>query len=298
MRAAGWFLLAIGGTLLAAALLAWPVFQIAHALWPEFAFHRIVTRFWQLLMLAGVALCIWRLGLRGRADWGWGASRARFLREATLGLAAGLATMLPIAVVLAALAIREWRPALELAPLASELAAGAMTGLAVALLEETFFRGLMYRGVERESGASTAIAITALVYAAVHFLGRTHIPVEELGWGSGLELLAVALDRFTAPSAIADAFVTLLVVGLVLGSVRRFTGSIAACIGLHMGWVWVIQSTLDLTVLDPGARHAWLVSGYDGFTGWLVAAWGALLLGLLWLLRRRISPADAPVSWS
>lgn len=294
MRAAGWFLLAIGGTLLAAALFAWPVFQLAHALWPDFAFHRVITRFWQLLMLAGIALCIWRLGLRGRVDWGWGAPRARFLREATLGLAAGVATMLPIAVALAALAIREWQPALELAPLAGEIAAGALTGLAVALLEETFFRGLMYRGIERESGATAAIAITALVYAAVHFLGRTQIPSDQLGWGSGLALLAGALERFAAPLAIADAFVTLLVVGLVLGSVRRLTGSIAACIGLHMGWVWVIQSTLDLTVLDPGARQAWLVSDYDGFTGWLVAAWGAMILGLLWLLRRRISPAGAP----
>ena len=262
MRAAGWFLLAIGGTLLSAALLAWPVFQLVHALWPDPVFHRVVTRFWQLLMLAGIALGIWRLGLRGRADWGWGAPRARFLREATLGLAAGIATMLPIAVMLGALAIREWRPALELAPLAGELAAGALTGLAVALLEETFFRGLMYRGIERESGATTAIAITALVYAAVHFLGRTHIPPDQLGWSSGLALLAGEIERIAAPLAIADAFVTLLVVGLVLGSVRRFTGSIAACIGLHMGWVWVIRATLDSRSGRPlhAGRHSSVIT--------------------------------------
>lgn len=292
MRAAGWFLLAIGGTLLAAALLAWPVYQLAQAWWPEVAFHRVVTRFWQLLMLAGIALCVWRLGLRGRADWGYGAPRPRFLRETALGLAAGLAMALPIALALVLLGVRLWQPAPDPAELVGDLASDLATALAVALLEETFFRGLMYRGIERESGATVAIALTALMYAAVHFLGRTPIPAAELDWGSGLVLLAGALDRFAAPLTIADAFATLLVVGLLLGSVRRWTGSIGACIGLHLGWVWVIQATLDLTALDPEARQAALVSSYDGFTGWLVTGWGALVLVLLWLLRRRLSPGQ------
>ncbi len=55
MRALAWFLAAIFGTLLLAALLAWPVWQFAHAMGPEWPFHRVVSRFWQLLLLAGTA---------------------------------------------------------------------------------------------------------------------------------------------------------------------------------------------------------------------------------------------------
>ncbi|MBM5811894.1 MAG: CPBP family intramembrane metalloprotease [Gammaproteobacteria bacterium] len=290
MRAAGWFLLAIGGTLLAAALLAWPVFELAHAAWPELAFHRVVTRFWQLLMLGGIALCVWRLGLRGRADWGYGAPRPRFLREAASGLAAGLAMALPAAGALVLLGVRQWLPAPDAGELLGDLGSDLATALAVALLEETFFRGLMYRGIERESGATAAIVLTSIVYAAVHFLGRTPIAAAEVDWGSGLVLLAGALDRFASPLEIADAFATLLVVGLLLGAVRHRTGSIGACFGLHLAWVWVIQATLDVTALDPESRQAALVSSYDGFTGWLVAGWAALMLIGLWLLRRRINP--------
>ena len=40
MRAVGWFLAAILGTLLLAALLACPVWQFAHALAPDWPFHK------------------------------------------------------------------------------------------------------------------------------------------------------------------------------------------------------------------------------------------------------------------
>ena len=71
-------------------------------------------------------------------------------------------------------------------------------------------------------------------------------------------------------------------VGLMLAFVRRRTGAIAACIGLHMGWVWVIKSTLAVSREVEPSAYAHLVSRFDGYTGWLVAAWAALLLLLAW----------------
>lgn len=282
MRAALWFLAAILGTLLLAALLAWPVWQVAQALQPEWPFHRVVSRFWQLLLLAGLVLAVRRLGLQDREDWGYGLARSRFMRHLCAGLAIGLATMLPMTFAMQALGLLELRPDFSATLLLNGIASGALTGLAVAIVEETFFRGLMFRAVFRESGLAAALGSTALLYSAIHFLARARIPHAQIGWDSGIALLGSAFSRFAAPSAFVDSFVTLLLVGLLLGLVRHRTGSIAAGIGLHIGWVWVIKSTTSVTDLDAGARWSFLVGPFDGYTGWLVAGWAALMLAVAW----------------
>ena len=285
MRAVGWFLAAIVGTLLLAALAAWPVYQLAHALQPDWQFNKVVGRLWQLLMLAGIVVAVRRLGLRGRADWGYGLPRARFLRQAGAGFAFGIATMLPMALVIVALGIRNPLPDFDAAMLVSGIAAGALTGLIVAFVEETFFRGLMFRAVLRDSGPAIAIWSTAILYAAIHFFARVKIPHAEVHWNSGIALLGAALARFADPASIASAFITLAMVGLLLGLVRHWTGSIAAGIGLHMGWVCVIKATSAVTRHDAAAPWSFLVSDFDGFTGWLVAGWSCAILLLLLRLR-------------
>jgi len=282
MRAALWFLAAILGTLLLAALLAWPIWQIAHAIQPEWPFHKVVSRFWQLLLLVGLALAVRRLGLQSREDWGYGVARRHFTRQVLAGLAIGLATMLPMTIAMQALGLLVLRPDFSATLLLDGIAAGALTGLAVAIVEETFFRGLMFRAVFRESGVAAALWSTALLYSAIHFLARARMPQAGIGWDSGIALLGSAFSRFADPASIADSFVTLVLVGLMLGLVRHRTGSIAAGIGLHMGWVWVIKSTTSVTDLDAGARGSFLVSSFDGYTGWLVAGWAALMLAVVY----------------
>lgn len=282
MRALAWFLAAIFGTLLAAALLAWPVWQLAQAAGLEFAFHRVVSRFWQLLLLAGLLLALRRLRLRGREDWGYGLPRPEFLRQAGLGLVAGIATMLPMTIAMLVSGILAPRAGLDAAMVLEAITVGLLAGLAVAVVEETFFRGLMFRAVSRESGFAFTAWTTALVYAAIHFFARTKIPADEVAWDSGFRLLAGALAHFTNPLPVLGSFVTLLFVGLLLAGVRERTGAIAACIGLHMGWVCVIKATKSLTHVNADAAWAFLVGPFDGYTGWLVAGWAALLVVLAW----------------
>ena len=159
---------------------------------------------------------------------------------------------------------------------------GLLAGSRVAIVEETFFRGLMFRAVSREAGFTTAAWATALVYAAIHFFARAKIPADEVGWDSGLRLLGGALAHFSNPLPIADSFVTLLLVGLLLAFVRHRTGAIAAGIGLHMGWVAVIKTTTGITRINEDTALSFLIGGFDGYTGWLVAGWAALLLALAW----------------
>ena len=109
MRATLAFIAAIFGTMFLAALLAYPVWLGVHALVPEWAFQGIVGRFWQLLLLIGILLAKRRLGLRGRADWGWGLPRPVFLRQAGAGFAIGVATMLPMTIAMFAFGILRLR---------------------------------------------------------------------------------------------------------------------------------------------------------------------------------------------
>ncbi len=282
MRPVTGFLAAIFGTLLLAALLAWPAWLLAHALVPEWPFHRVVSRFWQFLLLIGTVLAVRRLGLRSLADWGYGLPRGRFLRHAGSGLAIGVATMLPMTLAMLAMGILSVRTGLDASILLQALLNGLLAGFGVAIVEETYFRGLMYRAVSRESGFTAAAWSTALVYSAIHFLTRAKIPANEVDWGSGLKLLGDALAHFSDPLPIADSFVTLVLVGLMLAFVRRRTDAIAACIGLHMGWVTVIKVTTAVTRVNEDAAGSFLVGNFDGYTGWLVAGWASLLIAIAW----------------
>ena len=64
----------------------------------------------------------------------------------------------------------------------------------------------------------------------------------------------------------------------MLALVRHRTGGIAAGFGLHMGWVCVIKATNWSTVPAEDSRWSFLVGSFDGYTGWLVAGWAALML--------------------
>lgn len=295
MRAALGFVGVIFGTLLLAALLGWPAWNIVHALEPDWPFHRVVSRLWQLVLLAALLVAMRTLRLRGRADWGYGLPRPAFLRQFAAGLAIGVATMLPMTIAMHALGLHVLRPEFDAALLAVAVLEGAAIGLAVAVVEETFFRGLMYRAIERESGFATAAWCTALIYASIHFFARVKVPAEEVAWDSGFRLLAGALTNFTHPLTIIDSFVTLTLVGLLLAMVRRRTGAIAACIGLHMGWVCVIKASLGVGIEAEPSPIPQLVSRFDGYTGWLVAGWAAVLIAVAsWRGWLRGTPAPAP----
>jgi hypothetical protein len=270
-------------TLAAATVLAWPGYSL---LAPHFdvRFHRVASRIWMLLLLAGFVLVARRLGVADRASLGYGLPRRDFLRELLVALGLGVLTMTPIVGAMFALGLRELRPELALhgATIASLLAQGLATGLTVALVEETFLRGAMHSGVQRESGAVAAVLLISVLYAATHFLASHRIPPDQLGPGSGVALLAGSLRAFAHPLGIADAFLCLAAVGVLLGIVRTLTGHVAACIGLHAGWVWVIQFVRESSRPVANQPLGWLVSDFDGVVGWLVLAWtvviGALLL--------------------
>jgi membrane protease YdiL (CAAX protease family) len=284
MRAFGCFLLLFAAALAVVALGSYPVWSLLHPYF-DFPFHRIAERIGMLALAGGFILIARRLGLADRASLGYGLPRRGFVREMCLGLALGVATMLVIVAAMSALGLLEWSQAaggMGAGALARLSIASLSSGLAVAFIEETFLRGAMYTAIERESGARAAVLLTALLYAATHFFGKARIPAADVTPWSALALLGQSLQAFAHFGGIVDAFLALLAVGVVLALVRQATGNIAACIGLHAGWVWVMLVAHELAAPARGAPWAFLLSRFDGFVGWLVLAWTALLAVPLW----------------
>ena len=283
MRAFAWFLGLTALALAAIAVFAYPAWMLLHPFF-DFPFHRVGERIGMLALLVGFLLVARRLRLADRASLGYGLPRRAFLRETSLGLALGVASMLAVVGLMTALGLLDWRPAAGLTgmDLLRLVALRAGSGLAVAFIEETFLRGAMHTAIERESGTRLAVLLTALLYAATHFLASYHIAPGQVTSSSGLELLAGTLHSWAQPAGIADAFLALLAVGVVLGMVRAATGNIAACIGLHAGWVWVMLVAHELTRPRSTAPLSFLLSRFDGFVGWLVLGWTVLLAVPLW----------------
>jgi membrane protease YdiL (CAAX protease family) len=249
-----------------------------------------------LALALGFVLTARRLGLADRVSLGYGVPRAVFAREALLGFALGTVSMALIVAVMVALGLRSWRtPALDAGALLHIAGSGLLRGIAVALIEETFLRGAMFSGIARESGPRLAVILTSLVYAASHFFASYHIAADQVSWRSGLDLLAGALHLFAHPLAIADAFLCLTAVGVVLALVRALTGHIGACLGLHASWVWVIAFVRDTSVPNPASSLSFLLSSFDGVVGWLVLAWTIIIGGLLYAFYARRARRDRSI---
>jgi membrane protease YdiL (CAAX protease family) len=288
MRAFAWFM---GMFLVGFAVMAgvtYPAWLLVHPHldWP---FHRIGGRIGQVVLLVCLVLLARRLRVADRASWGYGLPRKDFLRELVKALGLGLATMVPIIIVMAILGLRVWKggTAPDAALLAKLTLRGFATGMVVAMIEETFLRGAMFTAIARESGARLAILLTAIVYAATHFFVSFRIPADAVTAMSGIDLVTGTLDRFSDPfgmrdpqQAIFDAFLCLFAVGVLLAAVRAATGHIAACIGLHAGWVWVITFVRETSQPNEAHPLRFLLSQFDGLVGWLVLAW-TVVIGLI-----------------
>jgi membrane protease YdiL (CAAX protease family) len=266
------------------AILGYPAWLLIAPLLDHPKFHRIASRIGMLLLVVGFVLVARRLKVADRQSMGFGLPMGKFAVEVGKATALGALLMLPALATMIAFDLRD-RVGVPLDAVAwIRLAiSGIVTGLTVALIEETFLRGAMQSAITRESGARLAIVLTSLVYAATHFIGGYRVAPADVRPGSGFDLLAHALSDFAHPLGFLDAFVCLVGVGIILGIVRHLTGNIAASIGLHTGWVAVIYVVRDTSERSQTGPATWLLSDYDGFIGWMVFVW-IIVLGFV--LRR------------
>jgi membrane protease YdiL (CAAX protease family) len=278
MRAFALFFTLMIAALAAIAVFSYPVWVLLHPHF-NFPFHRMGERIGMLALAIGFVLVARRAKLSDKRSLGYGLPRRLFVREMAIGLATGVVTMLIVVAIMTVLGLLDWSDAARLdgAGFAKLIVQRLLSGLAVAFIEETFLRGAMFTAIDRESGTRAAILLTAVIYSATHFFASYHIAPDQVTSSSGMTLLAGTLNLFSHPLAIADAFLCLFAVGVVLAMIRASTGNIAACLGLHAGWVWVMLVVHELTKPVRDQPLSFLLSHFDGFVGWLVLAWTILL---------------------
>jgi membrane protease YdiL (CAAX protease family) len=278
------FVLLMAASLIAAAAVTYPAWLLVSMVSVE-PVHRVMNRLAMLFALIGLIMLTRRLGLADREALGYGVRRSIFGKQLIVGWLVGFALMTPLVTLLLGLDIRELRSTAMTSLRA--LPTALLSGLAVAFIEETFFRGALFTAVRRQSGALAAILASSLLYAAVHFLGgKLSIAAQDVSWEDGFVVLSRLFERYANPIALMDSFSALFALGCFLALVRARTGAIAATIGLHAAGVTTIALLRDQTRVQRATEYSYLVGNYDGVIGWGAAIWFALIIAaFLWFGR-------------
>jgi CAAX protease family protein len=295
MRAFAWFIGVLLFTGIVGGALAFPAYELTST-FANFPFHRVAGRIAMLVLAAALVwLCV-HLHLTSKRDLGYGLPRRRFIVVSLLFATIGMATAGIGAAFLLLTHLRVGAPDFipGVAGFARIFLVGVASGFSVALLEETVFRGFLHTAIERESGPWVAVLLTAPLFAVLHFVAKVRIPADELSWGSGFDLLLRSFAPLGTPALVADAFLSWLIVGLILSLTRVLTGNIAVAIGLHAGWVIVLRMLQEATMSGDSPAYAAWVGRFDGLLGYWLLPWGAALAAALWVTRARwVPPARA-----
>ena len=237
------------GTLLLGALLAPPLFWAGHALGTHVHALRWLAatdfqRYFDRAMFLAALLLLWPavralrvntgrdLGLRPDPRPAW---------HAALGF-------VPAAGLLWALGLILWRAGVYTPrPGASSpgaLAGSLLTAAAVGVAEEAFFRGALQGLVARTARPGAALVSVAAIFAVLHFLkppehAADHAAVTSL---SGFVFLPKCFWQWGDARLVLGGFLTLFLVGLVLGWARGRTRALWLPFGLHAGWVFGLKT--------------------------------------------------------
>ena len=213
------------------------------------------------------------------------------VRDITGGLLCGVLSLVILNGVLLLLGARLIEPEMGPAMLLLKTVLYLLQALALALLEESLFRGLLHGRLRATFGPTVAIILGSTIFAVSHFLRPPKSRPPEAWWDTMPACFAGLGEMFTLRWR---EVVGLLLVGLILAIVREGRRTIFLAMGIHAGWVWV-RFTSNKTLEDVDERineDLWLLGTkrlYDGLLGW-----AALLftLALIWWLRVRAAKRE------
>jgi membrane protease YdiL (CAAX protease family) len=198
-----------------------------HETWLQVAQKPILLLVAQFMIYAVVAACMVML-VEGKYHVAfWQAIRWNWPQSGWKWLALGGATLIVLGMLESLLPMPKDTPFQHLFDRPRDAYVIAIIAITFApLLEELFFRGLMYPVLARRMGAAWAVTLTALPF------GLIHLP--QYGWAWGAALVIV-------------------LVGVVCGVVRAVTRSVGASVLVHVGYNGT--QMLIAVVVTHGFRH-------------------------------------------
>tara|TARA_R110000782_G_scaffold160186_1_gene252232 strand:- start:1006 stop:1884 length:879 start_codon:yes stop_codon:yes gene_type:complete len=240
------------------------------------------------LIISGVYLQLYN-SLSFKA-FGYSGKSLKFLNSMFNGFIYGMIIMLIIEVLLLLLGIHEidTNRSITMASIAERIAKALLAGLLIGLVEESIFRGALFTGLYKQTGAVITVFFSSLVYSTVHFIRYRDLPADtDISWLTGISMMPEAFRRFHEWS-IVDYFLTLFIFGVLLGLLRLKHRGIAACIGVHAGIVMLIKLADYFTNRTHNSNYDYMVSQYNSTFGWISFA-VILLFTVFYLLKLNAS---------
>ncbi len=258
---------------------AWTLISATDALAPQdpIPFSRIFNR---LFMISGVLLffvCRSLLKIESPAQLGL-MPRTQAARDVVNGLVLALGSMLALGLIMSLADVYQSFFRLSLSATVEQSVKAILTGFTVGLLEEIFFRGIIFRGLLEDWKPLPAFLVANLFYSALHFVkpGEKYFltGVEPL---AGFRHLFSTFAPFFEPAEIAPGLIGLLLIGIVLSYAFARTGTLYLSIGLHAGWV-IAMKTVRVFGDYRAENLGWLFGSSDPKIVSGVVTWAGIIL--------------------
>ena len=241
MKDAVRLLVYFAATILFGALLAPVLFWAAQSLGARSLFSFLANfdfeTFFHRALLVAAVLLLWPLlrstHLRNLSDVDL-RRNGRWAGDLAAGFLFAAVPLLCCGALLLALHIFSLRVAINWASLAKIIG----TSIAVPLIEEAFFRGLILGILLRSGRTKMSIFVTSALFSIVHFLKAPSRTSAIVTWTSGFNSIAHSFSQFSNPMMVAASFTTLFLIGWILADARVVTRSLWLSIGLHAGWIF------------------------------------------------------------
>jgi membrane protease YdiL (CAAX protease family) len=154
-------------------------------------------------------------------------------------------------------------------------------GLSVGVLEEIFFRAILFKGLLEDGKPARAFIIVNLFYSAVHFVkpGERYF-LDQLDPAAGFRHLLSTFAPFLEPTSILPGAGGLFLTGVVLSYAYARTKTLYLAIGLHSGWIFGLKT---IRVFGHYEREdlGWIFGSTSPRIVSGVAAWiGIMLVGI------------------
>ncbi len=164
-----------------------------------------------------------------------------------------------------------------------------LSGVAVGLLEEIVFRGLVFKMFYTAMSPVAAVVASSAFFAVLHFkasdLVFAGIEPSAIGITHGFEL---AWHTFAAPVTQMDVtlLAALFLVGVVLHQILLITQNLWATVALHAGWVFTIKAIGGVFQTSASANQfTGTIRVADGY--WVVLVLLIFTLWFSWILKSK-----------
>ena len=166
--------------------------------------------------------------------------------------------------------------AADFGKVASKLPSYILSAIAIAIIEEGFFRAFLLGGMRRDFGTMGALIASSAFYAVAHLVrSPARFYVTQYEPAAGLMTLAHSMDQMSHPATAIPTLIGLFLLGIVLGEAYLLTGSVYFSIGLHCGFV--LGAKLWPKIILNRATLPWWIAGagpvplIGGAAAWAIA---------------------------